>query len=133
MNSNSWMEKRIFHRIPAAAVLEIFLIEKSNGDRSSAQKRRAESLNISAGGILLSTDIALPVGMQVGLLLDLESIHRMNVGWRAEEGHEPAPAIEAIGRVVRVKGAEEIGYEIALAFDEMNGKDAQVLKQFLES
>jgi c-di-GMP-binding flagellar brake protein YcgR len=133
MGAAAWTEKRLFRRIPAAAVLEVFLIEKTNGDMRSAPKRKAESLNISAGGILLSTDIALPVGMQVGLVLDVESVYRMNPDRRIEDSRGQPPVIEAVCRVVRVKGAEEIGYEIALAFESVKDGDAEALQRLLES
>ncbi len=133
MNETAWKEKRVFRRIPAAAVLEVFLIEDASGIMANAPRRKAESLNISAGGVLLSTDIRLPVGTRVGLKLDLDSIYSMNADWQPGEGHEPAQAIEAVGKVVRVKGADEIGYEIALAFDELTGKNAKVLRDLLES
>ena len=133
MHEAAWMEKRVFRRIPASAVLELFLIEEANGTLAKAPRRQAESLNISAGGILLNADIRLPIGMRVGLKLDLESIYSMNADWEPDKDHETAQSIEAIGKVVRVKGAEEIGYEIALAFDDMSGKDAKVLRELLES
>ena len=119
-------EKREYRRFPAAAVVEIRL-EGQSGDAAEP----AESLNVSSGGLLLSANEKLPIGDRVALRLDLDSAGELVKGSEPHGLPAGGRIIEASGRVVRVKGAPEIGFEIAIAFENINPGDAEALDMIL--
>jgi len=119
-------EKRRYVRVPAAALIEI---ETAGGP--DAPREPAETLNMSIGGILFAADSELPVGRLIRFRLDLDSIFALNTGIERGEIIRTGYTIEAAGRVVRVKGAPEIGYEIAVSIENIKPEDAEALGRLL--
>ena len=120
-------DKRKYRRFPAAAIVEIRL----EGDPNDVAAP-AESLNVSSGGLLLSANEKLPIGGLVRLRLDLDSAYELNEGIERNGSPGGGRIIEATARVVRTKGAPEIGYEIAIAFEQIDPRDAEALDKLLE-
>jgi hypothetical protein len=102
------------HERVAAAVK---LIVKSLDDDSHLVTSETESLDISESGILLNSDTDLPNNLPVKMELHLSDSIRMNPDWpKIDEFFSEDIVMPA--RVVRSKGAREIGYQIAFSFEE---------------
>lgn len=119
------VERRRHKRVPAVASLELVLPGRPE------DRIYAESIDISPGGILLSTDACMEVGSRVRIKLDLESLPPLNVG--INQGPAPGNEKELVlsCRVVHVKGAEEIGFEIGLSFERILKGRVETLERLL--
>jgi c-di-GMP-binding flagellar brake protein YcgR len=62
----------------------------------------------------------------------LEESQTLNAGWELKNFQLDRPTVSAICTVVRVHGAEEIGYEIAVEFESIDEDHAAEVKKFLE-
>lgn len=125
-------ELRQFKRIPSAAIFEIVAVDDSNSSQKSGEKTDAESLNMSAGGVMFSSDIKFEKGAVLKIKIKLAESHEMNPGWDKKELESEVPVLDVVGTVVRVVGAEEIGYDIAVEFTTINPKQQEALRRFLD-
>lgn len=124
-------DRRKFKRVPAAAVLEVRALSEADLKSEPTSQPDAETLDLSGGGLLLTTDSELRPGSLVSVRLDLDSIYDLNVAWTRGDHRERGKSVGAVGRVVRIKGAQEIGFEIAIEFVEIAWDDAEVLRGFI--
>ncbi len=131
MTFESSDEKRAFKRVPAAAVMEIRPLESAELILEQDALAPAETLNLSSGGLLFSTDQELEVGSLISIKLRLDSIYDLNVEWQRDGEDQGEQSLMAIGKVIRVKGAPEIGYEVGIRFEGISEKDAAALRVFL--
>lgn len=122
-------ENRRSHERVAAAVK---MIIKREDDDSHLITNETESLDISESGILLNSDVALPDGMPIRIELHLSESLRMNANWPTiEDSFSQDVIIPA--KVVRSRGAEEIGYQVAISFnDDTDTEKLKLLSNFLD-
>jgi hypothetical protein len=133
MSPEEWKEKRRFRRTPAAAAIEVFPVGPSVSEEPPILE--AESLNLSPGGVLLSVDDEIPVGARVGLRLDIDSVYTLNVDWEAVDVDITGKRhkLGLVGKVVRTKGAPELGWEVAISFEDVEKNDLNSLQRMLEA
>ena len=123
---NETEERREFARIPAAAIVEIAPVDETD-DRLSV-----ETLDISAGGILFSSDRPFETGSRWDLTLRLDESIKLNPNWNAEAEHRVRfRNIHTLCEIVRVKGSEEIGFDVAARFVHIADDDTEAVKNFL--
>ncbi|HUX05777.1 MAG TPA: PilZ domain-containing protein [Acidobacteriota bacterium] len=102
-------DQRRYHRFNAAGGSEVVLLDESG----KTMRRAGESLNMSVGGLLISTNEKLPLGATVLLKLNLD---------------EPAERkFEAFGRISRISERSDGGYDIAVTFEAVEGKESAEL------
>ena len=119
MSENEWTEKRRFKRFPAEGILEIVVLDKESAKK--AIRRPAKSLNMSVGGVLLTTEQEIPVDTAVLLKLDFAMV----------TGSPNKRIIEAVGRVAR-GGKTDKGYEIGVCFEGVSEDDAEALRLMVD-
>ncbi len=123
-------ERRKFTRVAASAVLEIMQIDRADPELASDRYTPAESLNLSVGGLLLTTDLELDIGALVKMKLRLSEISAFKPAKERDRSGE-APDLVAVGEVVRVRGAREIGFEVAVRFVAIHDGDVAALRRLV--
>lgn len=103
-------ERRQFNRMPLSAYFELEPLEEK------AAPAPARSVNISGGGILLTTGSRMETGWRVGIKLDIDSVLSLRPGLRRTAGEIGNFALFATGRIVRIDGTRKTGYEVAVKF-----------------
>ena len=121
---NETQERREFARIPAAAIVEIAPADETEKGVS------VETLDMSAGGILFSSDRAFETGSRWKLILRLDESIKLNPNWNAEH-RARFRNIHTLCEIVRAKGSDEIGFDVAARFVQIDENDAEAVKSFL--
>lgn len=119
-------ERRSHERVAAA----VRLIVKKSGDETPLLTSETESLDVSEGGILLNSDFLWPEGLEVNVEMHLSESLQLNANWPKIQKDFP-DEIVLPGKIVRCQGASEIGYVVAVSFDEPNKKKLKTLAEFI--
>ena len=123
---NETDERRKFARIPAAAIVEIAQADEQD------KRVLVETLDISAGGILFSSNRFYEAGSRWNLTLRLDESIKLNPDWNAEaEKSGDFQIVNTLCEIVRVKGSEEIGYDVAAQFVHIDENETEAVKKFL--
>jgi c-di-GMP-binding flagellar brake protein YcgR len=120
-------EKRAFGRLEKAAFVELTPADVSGG----AHLARMEALDISRGGIRLACDVEMPQGSRWKVSLLLAESATLNADWELRHYEPQRKVVSATARVVRSHGAPEIGYEVALQFENLTEDEADEIAHFM--
>ena len=121
-------ERRQYKRIASTALVELKPVDKTTDhDRVSV-----ETLEISTGGILFSSDRSFEIGSRWRLRILIGQSTTYNPDWELKHFDIDEPVLSAVCKIVRQKGAREIGYDIAAVFESIENGHAEELQKFLD-
>lgn len=124
---NGEADKRAFGRSEKAIFVELIPLEAGGASR----RARMEALDISQGGLRLTCDQELPLQSRWRVSLLLAESATLNADWELRHYEPQTKEVTAIAQVVRSHGAPEIGYEIALKFENLSSVEAEEVKRFM--
>lgn len=120
-------ERRMFKRVPSTAIAQIV----AAGENLPDEHMTIETLDMSKGGILFCCDKKLGIGSRWALKILLEKSKTLNANWEIRNFEINSPVIEAVCKVVRIHGATEIGWEIAVQFESFSADLEEEMEGFL--
>lgn len=127
LSEKTGKERRMFRRVPSTAIAQIL----PAGDEYPPEHMTVETLDMSKGGILFCCDKKLDVGTRWALKILLEKSKTLNANWEIKNFEINSPVIEAVCKVVRIHGATEIGWEIAVQFESFSADLEDEIESFL--
>ena len=127
MNTKKGKERRMFKRVPSTAIAQIVPAD----DDIPSRHMTVETLDMSKGGILFCCNEKLEVGTRYALKILLEKSKTLNADWEIKNFEINSPVIEAVCKVVRIHGATEIGWEIAVQFESFSADLEDEMENFL--
>lgn len=125
-SENGESDRREFKRIAATALVEIHPLDED----IPVESIYAETLNMSVSGIMFATDREFEVGTLWKLKFLLKDSAYFNADWSRRSGVKEQ-AVPAIARVVWIKGAKEIGFDVAMKLIHIQERHEAALDSFL--